>query len=43
LSAEGMTFIQIREEVRQVLAEQYLALPKASVVNRTGFVGDFFI
>ncbi len=39
LSAEGMTFIQIREEVRQVLAEQYLALPKASVEQIAEWLG----
>jgi len=39
LASEGMTFIQIREEVRQVLAEQYLALPKASVEQIAEWLG----
>ncbi|MGK3627098.1 helix-turn-helix transcriptional regulator, partial [Acinetobacter sp. A11] len=39
LALEGMTFIQIREEVRQVLAEQYLALPKASVEQIAEWLG----
>ncbi|WP_182003387.1 AraC family transcriptional regulator [Acinetobacter lactucae] len=39
LALEGMTFIQIREEVRQVLADQYLALPKASVEQIAEWLG----
>jgi len=39
LASEGMTFIQIREEVRQVLAEQYLSLPKASVEQIAEWLG----
>jgi len=39
LASEGMTFIQIREEVRQVLAEQYLALPKASIEQIAEWLG----
>lgn len=39
LASERMTFIQIREEVRQVLAEQYLALPKASVEQIAEWLG----
>jgi len=39
LAQEEMTFIQIREEVRQVLAEQYLALPKASVEQIAEWLG----
>uniref|UniRef100_UPI002AFDFA2E helix-turn-helix transcriptional regulator n=1 Tax=Acinetobacter pittii TaxID=48296 RepID=UPI002AFDFA2E len=39
LALEGMTFIQIREEVRHVLAEQYLALPKASVEQIAEWLG----
>ena len=39
LAQEGMTFIQIREEVRQVLAEQYLALPKVSVEQIAEWLG----
>ena len=39
LALEGMTFIQIREEVRQVLAEQYLALPKTSVEQIAEWLG----
>jgi AraC-like DNA-binding protein len=31
LESEGTTFIQLREEVRQALAEQYLALPHQSI------------
>jgi len=39
LAQEEMTFIQIREEVRQVLAEQYLAVPKASVEQIAEWLG----
>jgi AraC-like DNA-binding protein len=39
LASEGMTFIQIREEVRQVLAEQYLALPKVSIEQIAEWLG----
>ncbi|MCY1312409.1 Urease operon transcriptional activator [compost metagenome] len=39
LAQEGMTFIQIREEVRQVLAEQYLTLPKASIEQIAEWLG----
>ncbi|NUF36456.1 AraC family transcriptional regulator [Acinetobacter lactucae] len=39
LALEGMTFIQIREEVRQVLAEQYLILPKSSVEQIAEWLG----
>ncbi|WP_336039078.1 AraC family transcriptional regulator [Acinetobacter calcoaceticus] len=39
LAQEEMTFIQIREEVRQVLAEQYLALPKISVEQIAEWLG----
>jgi AraC-like DNA-binding protein len=39
LASERMTFIQIREEVRQVLAEQYLALPKVSVEQIAEWLG----
>jgi AraC-like DNA-binding protein len=31
LESEGTTFIQLREEVRQALAEQYLALPHQTI------------
>lgn len=39
LAQEEMTFIQIREEVRQVLAEQYLAVPRASVEQIAEWLG----
>ncbi|MBJ9720976.1 AraC family transcriptional regulator [Acinetobacter calcoaceticus] len=39
LAQEEMTFIQIREEVRQVLAEQYLVVPKASVEQIAEWLG----
>ncbi|MCU7696866.1 AraC family transcriptional regulator [Acinetobacter sp. AYS6] len=39
LASEGMTFIQIREEVRQVLAEQYLTLPKVSIEQIAEWLG----
>jgi len=39
LAQEEMTFIQIREEVRQVLAEQYLTVPKASVEQIAEWLG----
>ncbi len=39
LALEGMTFIKIREEVRQVLAEQYLTVPKASVEQIAEWLG----
>ncbi|WP_461311478.1 AraC family transcriptional regulator [Acinetobacter sp. GN11] len=39
LASEEMTFIQIREEVRQVLAEQYLALPKVSIEQIAEWLG----
>lgn len=39
LAQENMTFIQIREEVRQVLAEQYLSLPYVSIEKIAEWLG----
>lgn len=39
LANEGTTFIQIREEVRQLLADHYLALPNTSIEHIADWLG----